>query len=176
MDRGALVLGLGLVVVGWWMSRPRFAASPLTPAAIAAARALRAQQRAAKGLPSDGLPGSPWGPRPDPLNPSVITFHGGADFAVPTGTPVFAVDDGVVVEARESVNAGRLIRYDTAHGRVSVMHLSAIGVAVGDTVKAGQQIGASGNTGARTTGAHLHLEYLPHGARGTVDPLPLIPE
>lgn len=46
------------------------------------------------------------------------------------------------------------------HGniQVSYCHLSLIGVKKGAPVYAGQPIGISGNSGASTTGPHLHLD------------------
>jgi murein DD-endopeptidase MepM/ murein hydrolase activator NlpD len=169
-----ILVGAAIAAVGWWLLSRRFAALPVPPAAFAAARAARAAARARAGLPPDGAPGSPFGPRHDPFDPSQVTFHAGVDVACPVGTPLLAVDDGVIVEARDSVSAGKLIRYDTDKGRVSAMHLSELHVSVGDRVVAGQQIGTTGDTG-RVTGPHLHLEFKPHGSKHAVDPLPFFP-
>jgi murein DD-endopeptidase MepM/ murein hydrolase activator NlpD len=49
------------------------------------------------------------------------------------------------------------------------MHLSRINVKEGDFVKAGQNIGAVGSTGA-STGPHLHWGLYVNGL--SVDPLP----
>ena len=53
------------------------------------------------------------------------------------------------------------------------MHLDSIAVKQGDAVKAGQQLGISGNTGTRTTGEHLHFGVKTIAADGTkrdIDP------
>ena len=47
------------------------------------------------------------------------------------------------------------------------MHLSEVAVKAGDQVRAGQQIGKSGNTGLRTTGEHLHFEMKAIASDGT---------
>jgi murein DD-endopeptidase MepM/ murein hydrolase activator NlpD len=170
-----LLAGVALIAWGWHMTTTRsFTSPPLPRDAIASARAARARQRAAAGLPPDNRPGSPFGHRQDPITGGAA-HHAGQDFIVPTGTPVLAVDDGVVVETRASESGGLLVRYDTARGRVSCMHLSAIHVSVGERVVAGQVIAATGNTG-RSTGPHLHLEYRPHGSPHAVDPWPMIAE
>jgi murein DD-endopeptidase MepM/ murein hydrolase activator NlpD len=101
-------------------------------------------------------------------------MHAGVDVACPTGTVLLAVDAGTVIEARRSESAGLLVRYETRRGRVSCMHLSALSVAVGDVLRPGQVIGATGATG-NVTGAHLHLEFKPTGAAASVDPLPFFP-
>ena len=67
--------------------------------------------------------------------------------------------------------AGNIIRLQTRHGRVSLMHLDRVDVRIGQRVAAGQVIGATGATG-RITGAHLHIEVKPPGAAGAVDPAP----
>jgi hypothetical protein len=49
-------------------------------------------------------------------------------------------------------------------------HLSSIGVKLGDQVRAGQQIGLSGNTGI-TSGPHLHFGTFAGGWPNDIDPL-----
>lgn len=162
---------IGVVLVAMnRQTRPRFASLPVPADAYAAALA---RNRAEK--PPRAGPGSPFGPRVDPFDPSVRSFHAGTDVRVPTGTPLLAVDAGTVVQIQRGTNAGNIVRYSTVHGRVSCMHLESITVDVGDAVQAGQQIGTTGATGSRSTGPHLHLELRPDGADSAVDPLPFFP-
>lgn len=91
----------------------------------------------------------------------LVTPHKGIDIAAPSGTPVHAVADGVVVSAGQlTENAGR---YGNTvilqHGaqRTLYAHLTSINAKPGATVKAGQQIGTVGETGF-ATGPHLHFE------------------
>ena len=99
------------------------------------------------------------------------SFHSGEDVAVPTGTPVRAPADGVVVLAATGdpfTLEGHLLI--VAHGMgldSAFLHLSRIGVKVGDVVKQGQVIGESGMTG-RATGPHLHWALTWRGER--IDP------
>lgn len=104
-------------------------------------------------------------------------FHGihrGIDIRARKGTPVVAVDEGVVVEVRQdTLGYGKHIRI--AHkGVVSSLyaHLSQIEVAVGDRVTAGEEIGQVGTTGW-ATGPHLHFELL-EGMR-QIDPIGMLP-
>lgn len=116
------------------------------------------------------------------------------DFAVPVGTPVLAARDGVVMQAESGFDAAGLnaaryagranyIRIVHDDGTMAVYaHLKPDGVLarVGQRVRAGQQIGLSGNTGY-TTGPHLHfvvqvnrgmrLVSLPFRMRGPNGPL-----
>ena len=69
-------------------------------------------------------------------------------------------------------------RSDGSRLQCTYMHLSEIGVKVGDTVNAGMQLGYSGNTG-RSTGPHLHFETKFYNAQGTLqsyDPAEYIAE
>lgn len=95
--------------------------------------------------------------------------HAGVDWAVPVGTPVAAARAGRVTFAGAAGTYG--LRVDIDHGEgvlTRYAHLSRLGVGVADLVRAGQTIGASGNTG-RSSGPHLHFEVR---VRGTaVDPL-----
>lgn len=89
-----------------------------------------------------------------------IAPHKGVDFSMPIGTPIIAPADGVVVKV--SYQAGGAGRYVMLrHGReyqTVYMHLSRSLVKPGQTVKKGQRIALSGNTG-RSTGPHLHYEF-----------------
>ncbi|UQY42664.1 murein DD-endopeptidase MepM [Erwinia sp. PK3-005] len=97
---------------------------------------------------------------PRRLNPVTgrVAPHKGVDFAVPIGTPVLAVGDGEVVQARRSAGAGNYVAI--RHGRqymTRYMHMNKLLVKPGDKVKRGDRIGLSGSTG-RSTGPHLHYE------------------
>ena len=86
--------------------------------------------------------------------------HKGTDFSVPTGTPVTAVADGTVIKAGSNGSAyGNSVLVDMGNGYYyQYNHLSDWGVKAGDTVKAGDIICKSGNTGSNNTGAHLEIE------------------
>ncbi len=89
--------------------------------------------------------------------------HGGTDFGAPEGAPVTATNSGRVVLARQMKVRGNMVVIDHGGGLYSGYgHLSAIEVAEGDVVEAGQQIGLVGNTGL-STGAHLHWEMASNG-------------
>jgi len=108
--------------------------------------------------------------------------HGFAvDFNLNQGTPVLAPFAGRVVDigtySGTSSNGigltsrdqlGRFVKIEgqgtTATWDVWLAHLSAVSVAMGSQVGAGQQIGLSGNTGY-STGAHLHEQI--YNANGT---------
>jgi murein DD-endopeptidase MepM/ murein hydrolase activator NlpD len=83
--------------------------------------------------------------------------HTGQDFAAPVGTPVVAAGPGVVRVEHPSW-AGNLVRIDHGGGVETLYaHLSQVDVTDGQSVAAGQRVGAVGNRG-NTTGPHLHLE------------------
>ena len=115
-----------------------------------------------------------------PVSPSVTTaefgdyglwasYHTGLDFNGSEGQPIMAVANGVVTS----------VGYDGSYGNKTVVtlddgteiwycHQSSFGVSDGDTVRAGEVIGAVGSTG-NVTGSHLHLEVRPGGG-DPVDP------
>jgi murein DD-endopeptidase MepM/ murein hydrolase activator NlpD len=83
--------------------------------------------------------------------------HLGLDFRVPTGTPVAAMNDGIVLLARPLYFEGNFVVLDHGQGLLTLyLHLSEFKVKEGDAVKRGQEIGLSGGTG-RATGPHLHV-------------------
>lgn len=95
-------------------------------------------------------------------------YHFGTDYGAADGTPIFAVADGVVVQASYTGTWGGLIIIEhTVQGaRVAsyYAHMWEHGIHVTDgmTVTAGQHIGDVGSSG-KSTGAHLHLEIRPGG-------------
>ena len=123
-------------------------------------------------------------------------IHGGLDIAVPIGTPVFAVNDGRVVISRQigkpGTNSDCGLGYIIEHGTWSLLgngntftpdgyftqycHMSQIYLNSGDKVRAGEQIGLSGNTGhvdkSHGDGAHLHFQLKVNGT--LIDPEPYI--
>ena len=99
-----------------------------------------------------------------------IRPHKGVDFSVSQGTPVIAPADGTVEKvAYQAGGAGRYVML--RHGReyqTVYMHLSKSLVKAGQTVKKGERIALSGNTGI-STGPHLHYEFHINGR--AVNPL-----
>jgi murein DD-endopeptidase MepM/ murein hydrolase activator NlpD len=98
-------------------------------------------------------------------NPGVYgrPFHPGVDFGIQTGSAVKSVYDGKIVgfgntDAYPGCNAwGKWILVEHTNGLSSLYaHLSSISVSNGQSVKRGQTIGLSGNTGI-STGPHLHF-------------------
>lgn len=94
------------------------------------------------------------------------SYHTGADVAVPTGTPVRAPADGMVVLASGPfMLEGNLVIVDHGMGLSSAfLHLSRIDVTVGARVRQGDPLGRSGATG-RATGPHLHWGVTWRGRR-----------
>ena len=105
-------------------------------------------------------------------NGQVTSRHTGTDFAGAVGTPVVAPARGVVALVADFYLAGRAVYLDHGRGLVSgYFHLSQVGVAAGDTVAAGQRIGAVGRSG-RVTGPHLHW-IVRYGAI-SIDPMTMV--
>jgi TP901 family phage tail tape measure protein len=100
-------------------------------------------------------------------------MHTGSDIGGVIGRPIYASRAGRVVQAKVRGNKGNHIQLDHGGGiQTGYSHLSRFGVAVGDSVRQGQQIGWMGNTG-NSTGPHLHFEYLRNGQ--TFNPGMIIP-
>ncbi|WP_099867936.1 M23 family metallopeptidase [Pararhizobium haloflavum] len=114
---------------------------------------------------------SPYGMRRHPIL-GYSRMHAGVDWAAPTGTPIIAPGDGVVLKAGwNSGGFGRHTEVRHANGYVTTYsHQSQIakGVSPGATVRQGQVIGYVGSTGM-STGPHLHYEMTVNGSK--VDPL-----
>jgi hypothetical protein len=90
--------------------------------------------------------------------------HLGVDYRAPTGAPVIAVADGIIVQAGVSGDAGKMVQVRHANGFESAyLHLSAILVRVGARVRQGDLIGRVGATGL-ATGPHLDYRLKKNGA------------
>ncbi|HEX7433359.1 MAG TPA: penicillin-binding transpeptidase domain-containing protein [Anaerolineaceae bacterium] len=100
--------------------------------------------------------------------------HPGVDLAVPTGSPVYAADTGLVIFAGWSdLGYGNTIVIDHGNGYKTLYgHLSQVSEYCGAIVKVGHVIGLSGNTG-NSTGQHLHFEVRVPG--GYLNPLKVLP-
>ena len=86
-------------------------------------------------------------------------FHNGLDFAMSTGTSVLAAADGKVIATGNNGRYayGRWMAIDHGNGIVTMYgHLSSVVKSKGSTVKRGDTIAKSGNTG-NSTGPHLHF-------------------
>lgn len=102
---------------------------------------------------------SPFNPRR--LHPITkrVRPHNGVDFGIPMGTPIIAPSDGVVEHvAFQAKGAGRYIKIRHGHITTVYMHLSKPLVKKGQTVRKGERIALSGNSGG-STGPHLHYEF-----------------
>ena len=109
-----------------------------------------------------------FGPRASPCA-GCSSMHPGTDYLPGAGNPVYAVADGVVLQAVNSdaglgvyvvlqhVIDGELVTTTYAH-----MDFGSLQVSEGQTVSVGEVIGRVGNSGA-STGPHLHFEVRPGG-------------
>jgi murein DD-endopeptidase MepM/ murein hydrolase activator NlpD len=84
------------------------------------------------------------------------SYHRGLDFPLPPGSPVHAVDEGIVLAAESFVLTGNTVFIDHGLGIISAyFHLNEFRVKTGEKVRQGEVIGLVGSTG-RSTGPHLH--------------------
>ena len=86
--------------------------------------------------------------------------HSGTDFKAPVGTSVYSGFKGMVTRVNWNFRAnGYCVEIDHPDQDIKTLylHLSRVLVKPGQTIKPGQQIAESGNTG-RTFAPHLHYE------------------
>ncbi len=116
-------------------------------------------------MPVKGYVSALMGPREDPIDGSVISYHKGLDITAPYGAPVRAPADGVVICAGRRPDYGNFIEIDHMFGFVTRYgHLSRMNVKLGDRVCRSDIIGYVGSSG-RATGPHLHYEVWQHSVR-----------
>ena len=100
---------------------------------------------------------SSYGYRRDPFTRRGA-MHKGLDFRGPTGTPIYAASDGRISFVGRKSGYGNVVEISHGNGLMTrYAHMSKFNAKVGQTVEAGQTIGAIGSTG-RSTGPHLHFE------------------
>lgn len=107
--------------------------------------------------------------------------HSGIDFAMPEGTPLRSIKNGVIerIIDYQNQNAGKCVKIKWEDGKTAIYgHLSKFGeFKEGDPVRTGDVIGFSGHSGSvyGANGNHLHF-----GLRGDngafIDPSPYIPD
>tara|TARA_R110000868_G_C10972640_1_gene770716 strand:- start:37303 stop:37884 length:582 start_codon:yes stop_codon:yes gene_type:complete len=91
----------------------------------------------------------------------------GGDWVASTGTPLYAPFDGVL-ETYFGNQGGNWARLTRSNGdRIEMAHLDKYYLK-GGNVLAGNLIAYTGNTGAITTGPHLHIQIIRDGKR--IDP------
>jgi len=103
--------------------------------------------------------------------------HTGVDFPVPSGTPVYSVGDGQVVDTGYNRAYGNYVEIYHGNNIYSFYaHASSVIVSSGQYVTKGQQVMKSGKTG-NVTGPHLHFEIRTPGPRyaNCVNPMNYLP-
>lgn len=95
--------------------------------------------------------------------------HKGTDYRAAVGTPVMAMNRGIVRMVRASPVYGKTIVVDHGQGLFTLyMHLSRISVSTGELIERGSVIGKSGATGYAEH-PHLHVSVRLSGE--SVDPV-----
>ncbi|MDO8530458.1 MAG: peptidoglycan DD-metalloendopeptidase family protein [bacterium] len=98
--------------------------------------------------------------------------HLGVDLRAPKNTPVYAVNDGIVVFSKSLPDYGNTLVIDHGLGVYSLyLHLADFNLYEGVAARQGDIIGLAGDTGYATA-PHLHFSIKVRGS--TVDPLRFI--
>ncbi|MFT7561935.1 MAG: murein DD-endopeptidase MepM/ murein hydrolase activator NlpD [Flavobacteriales bacterium] len=108
------------------------------------------------------------------------------DFNMETGTSIHASRAGLVIDLKEdSDKGGSSPRFNTYANYVSIMHSdgsvaeyahlqkNGVLINIGDTVKAGQKIALSGDTG-QSSGPHLHFDIYKYTPKGKQKNFPTV--
>ncbi|WP_017305332.1 M23 family metallopeptidase [Spirulina subsalsa] len=110
------------------------------------------------------------------LSQGFHTYHTGIDIAGAPGTPIVAVQDGVVVMSGwDDWGLGYAITLQHPDGSRTVYgHNRRLLVRQGQQVQQGQLIAEMGSTG-NSSGPHLHFEFYPSQSRQAVNPMYQLP-
>lgn len=100
-------------------------------------------------------------------------LHTGMDFTAPKGTPVNAVQSGIVTNVETNDKGyGNMIELTHNDSTVSLYaHLDEIKVTLNQKIDANEMIGTVGNSGA-SSAPHLHFEIIKNGKK--INPLTFI--
>ena len=113
-----------------------------------------------KEIPSRGTKDWKWPTSRYTISCAYLCYSGhyALDISAYVGQPVYAADNGVIVQAGWNGAYGYSILINHNNGYYTrYAHLSKVDVSVGQVVAGGQLIGKAGNTG-NSTGPHLHFE------------------
>ena len=108
---------------------------------------------------------SDFGIRKHPLS-GVVHYHTGVDLVVHDGSDdnVYPAKAGTVITAMMHPQLGNTVVLQHSHSvQTLYAHLHDIKVNIGDAVQNDTVLGVVGNTGASSTGTHLHFEVLVGG-------------
>lgn len=93
-----------------------------------------------------------------------ILGHRGVDLAYkyePLPSPITGVVLNVIYDPKNRRETGQCILVTDAWGSVHVFaHMKQIDVVAGQSVRRGERLGVTGNTGTITSGPHLHYEVI----------------
>ena len=123
---------------------------------------MTALERSLQGIPqvlpaSAPMVTSSYGYRRDPFT-GAAAMHSGLDFKGPMGAPIYAAAKGKVTFAGRKSGYGNVVEISHGNGLMTrYAHMSKFAAKLGQSVAAGDVIGAIGSTG-RSTGPHLHFE------------------
>lgn len=113
--------------------------------------------------PAKGWISSSFGKRRVYNNGMLKSIHSGLDIANKVGTPVKAINSGIITLADTLPIHGITVVINHGQGVYSIYsHLSKVNVNFNEKVKSGQLIGLIGDTG-QSTGPHLHWEIKVNG-------------
>jgi murein DD-endopeptidase MepM/ murein hydrolase activator NlpD len=97
-------------------------------------------------------------------------FMPGTDFAMPIGTPLYAIESGYAMNLVDNNRANYVQLNANSGNKWFYVHLNSFALVFDRFVNEGDLIGYSGNTGL-STGPHLHLGLY---NKGYQDPWPVI--
>lgn len=114
-------------------------------------------------LPTNRTITGNYGNRTSPIN-GKSEFHTGIDIGAPTGTPILAADNGIVIFSG-TINGFGLVTIISHENGMTTMyaHSSKLLTSEGQAVSTGETIALVGTTGY-VTGPHLHFEVRINGS------------